>query len=393
MKIGGIVCEYNPMHNGHLYHIKKTREAGATHIVCVMSGNYVQRGECAFASKWTRAEIALSLGADLVVDLPTAWSCDSAQNFAFGSVSILDELGIDFLSFGSEFDDAEMLKSCAKACDNEQVASLLKTEQQSGKSYPLALYNAVLSVYGKEYADVISSPNSTLALEYIKALNKLESKAEIFPLKRFSVSHDNPDLNGIFASAKAIRSLSYFEKAKAFMPEFAFEKIKAETQKGFAPCTLENGERAILSCLRSLSKEEMSIFSDDKTGLTDRIFTSSRTAENLTELFETAKTKNVTMAKIRRTVMRIFLGITPEISKQKPPYIKVLASNKKGFEILKNAKGNIPIITKHSDSLSLSDFGKKVYEAECKATDQFALFLKKIRACSLEQTSSVIIKK
>ena len=105
MKLAGIVSEYNPMHKGHMYHIEETRKKGATHIVSVMSGNFVQRGECAFVDKWARADIAVHNGIDLVVELPTPWSMDSAENFAFGAVSILSSLGIDMLSFGSETDD------------------------------------------------------------------------------------------------------------------------------------------------------------------------------------------------------------------------------------------------------------------------------------------------
>ncbi len=393
MKIAGIVCEYNPMHNGHIYHIEKTKEAGATHIVCVMSGNFVQRGECAFLDKWTRADIALNCAADLVVDLPTPWACDSAQNFAFGAVSILDSIGIDMLSFGSEVDDVEKLGKCALAGDDEKVVSSLKKGLQSGKSYPLSLYNAVLEIYGKETAEVISSPNSTLALEYIKALEKLSSKAEILPVKRLMSEHDSLLSNDSFTSAAAIRSLKDIEEAKRFMPEYAFEKMIEQIKKGFSPCTFENGERAVLSKLRSLSKAEMALYVNDERGLSDRIYESVKTANSLNELFEKVKTKNVTMAKVRRSILRIYLGITPDISLKRPPYIKVLASNERGFEILRKIRGEVPVITKHSDISKLSDFGKTVYDIQCRTTDLFGIFSKKIRTCCLEQTSPVILGK
>ena len=143
MKLAGIVCEYNPMHKGHIYHIEETRKNGATHIVCVMSGNFVQRGECAFLDKWSRADIAVHSGADLVVELPTPWSADSAENFAFGAVYLLSCLGIDMLSFGSEEEDAELLKRCAEALDDEKTADLLKKKMSSGLSYPAAVCEAV----------------------------------------------------------------------------------------------------------------------------------------------------------------------------------------------------------------------------------------------------------
>lgn len=391
MKIAGIICEYNPMHNGHVYHIEKTRQAGASHIVCVMSGNFVQRGECAFLDKWTRADVALNCGADLVVDLPTPWACDSAQNFALGAVSILDGLGIDMLSFGSEIDDAGILRKCALASDDERVVSSLKRGLQSGKSYPLSLYEAVLENYGKETAEVISSPNSTLALEYIKALEKLSSKAEIFPVKRFMSKHDSLFADDNFASAAAIRSFKNIEEAKCFMPEYAFQKMTEQIENGFSPCTFENGERAVLSKLRSLSKDEIAFYAHDESGLHDRIYESVKTATSLNELFEKIKTKNVTMAKVRRSVLRLYLGIKPEILLQKPPYIKVLASNEKGFEILRKLSDEVTVITKHSDATKLSDFGKTVYDLQCRTTDLFGIFSKKIRTCCLEQTSPFII--
>lgn len=393
VKVAGIVCEYNPMHNGHVYQIEQTRKSGATHIVCAMSGNFVQRGESAFLDKWARADIALHCGADLIIDLPTPWSCDSAQNFAFGAVSLLDMAGIDLLTFGSEVSDKSLLEKCASASDDEKVVKSLKSSLANGNSYPLSLYNAVSEVFGKETADVISSPNSTLALEYIKALKKLGSKAGFLAVERFASKHDETYAVGNFSSAAAIRSFYVFEKAKPFMPEYSYEKCAQQIEKGFAPCSPSNAERAILSHLRSLSQEEIAKYIDNDNGLSDRIFGAAKRALTLEELYENAKTKNVTMAKVRRSVLRIYLGIEPEISLKKPPYIKVLASNEKGFEILRNINPEIPVITKHSDALRLGGFGKAVYDIQCKSTDLFGLFSKKIRDCSLEQTSPVVIVK
>ncbi|MGN1418944.1 MAG: nucleotidyltransferase family protein [Acutalibacteraceae bacterium] len=391
MKIAGIVCEYNPMHNGHVYQIEQTRKNGATHIVCVMSGNFVQRGDCAFADKWSRAQVALECGADLVVLLPTAWSCDSAQNFAFGAVSILSALDIDMLSFGSEISDVSLLKKAAKASQDEKVSAAIKEKIKSGLSYPAALFEIISAFYGKETADVLSSPNSTLAIEYIKALEKLNFDAEIFACQRKGAGHDEEKSVESFLSAGAIRNLDDFEKAKPFMPECCFEKIKSLMSEGFAPCRLENGERAILSSLRIMEKEEFFLYTDDDRGLAERIYNAVQSSVSLEELFEKAKTKNVTMSKVRRTVLRTFLKIPPEISREKPPFIRILAANQKGFEILAACQKQIPVVTKHSDLKNLSSFANEVYQTECRASDLYALFSKKIRPCALEQTRPIIL--
>ena len=156
MKTAGIVCEYNPLHNGHLYQINKTRLSGATHIVCAMSGNFVQRGEPAFLDKWTRAQIAVKSGADLVVEIPVPWAVSGAESFARGSVTLLNNLGIDVLSFGCETDDEKKLLKAAETSKDEKVVSKLKAYTKSGLSYPLALQKAAAELYGKEIGDLFN---------------------------------------------------------------------------------------------------------------------------------------------------------------------------------------------------------------------------------------------
>ena len=156
--IAGIVCEYNPMHNGHIYHIEKTKNAGADFVVAVMSGNFVQRGECALIDKWQRAEIAVKNGADVVIDLPVPWATGSAESFARGSVSLLSSFGIDVLSFGSETEDKELLCLCAEAAENEKVGILVRRYMSEGMNYPTALSESVSEVFGDDARRIISSP-------------------------------------------------------------------------------------------------------------------------------------------------------------------------------------------------------------------------------------------
>lgn len=389
----GIVCEYNPFHKGHLYHIRKTKEAGADFIVCVMSGNFVQRGECAYADKWTRAEAAVSCGADVVVDLPVPWACASAENFARGSVGLLCDFGIDMLSFGSEWEDASLLRRCADALNDERVASLLKVKMSSGLSYPVALCEAVGELYGEKEKEVLSSPNSTLAVEYIRALNKISPDVRLLPVKRKGSGHDSEEIIGDTASASKIRAFESFSEVADYMPEKAYTLIGKAFGEGNGPYIMRTGERAVLSTLREMKKEEYSIYVTDSSGLANRIYDAVQTAGSLGSLYEKAKSKNFTHSRIRREVMNLFLKIPKNMSQEKVPYMRILAVSDRGISLLGKGKENssVPIITRHSETAGLTERGKEVYALQCASTDKFALFTEKIRECSLEQKNSMKI--
>ncbi|MCM1393247.1 MAG: nucleotidyltransferase family protein, partial [Ruminococcus sp.] len=356
MKIAGVVCEYNPIHNGHVYQLEQTRKAGATHIVCVMSGNFVQRGEPSYVDKFIRAEAAIHCGADLVVDLPVPWSCDSAENFAFGAVSLLNAIGIDMLSFGSEISDTALLKKCAESIDDEKVGALIKSKMACGKSYPSALSLAVEEVFGSEAASVINMPNSTLAIEYIRALKRLNSPAEIFAVKRKECDHDSTTTSDFFASAAAIRSMDDFTSAKNFMPEYAYEKISEAIENGYVVDDVKKYERTVLSALRSMSLSEIQAVIQDESGISQRIHKALKTACSIDELLNSAKTKSMTMARLRRCIIRLMLKIPADISKKSPPYIRVLAANRKGAEIICRSDLKLPLIMKYNDILKQNTF-------------------------------------
>lgn len=394
MKIAGIVCEYNPMHSGHIYQIEQTRRNGVTHIACVMSGNFVQRGECAVLDKWSRADIAVHSGADLVVLLPAAWSLDSAQNFAFGALSVLKQLKTDVISFGSECGDKELLCLAAKASEDERVGEVHRQGMKNGLSYPLALSNAVTSVYGKEVGAVLSSPNNTLAVEYLKAMKRLNFSMEILPVKRQGSPHDSNSLSDEFASATAIRNnLDAPQKLKPFLTEYALSVISAQKEMGYAPCSNLYAERAILSELRSMTKEQYKRLLSDNTDLAERIYNCASASCSLNELYENIKTKNVTLSRVRRSVLRLYLGIEDAVSKREVPFVRVLAANERGLEIIRNAKRNTTVITKHSETKNIDLFSKKVYETECRTSDLFALFSEKIRVGQTEMTTPAIFIK
>ncbi len=389
----GIVCEYNPFHNGHLYHIRKTKEAGADFIVCVMSGNFVQRGECAYADKWTRAKAAVYCGADVVIDLPVPWACASAENFARGSIGLLCDFGIDMLSFGSEWEDADLLKRCAEALDDEKVALLLKIKMSEGLSYPAALCEAVGELYGEKEKEVLSSPNSTLAVEYIRALNRISSEAGLLPVKRKGSGHDSNEIIGETASASKIRAFGSFSEGSEYIPEKAYNLIDKAFNEGNGPYMMKTGERAVFSTLREMKKEEYSLYVTDVSGLSNRIYDAVQTADSLDSLYEKSKSKNYTHSRIRREVINLFLKIPKGMSKEKVPYMRILAVSDRGISLLSRAKENsaVPIITRHSETAGLTERGKEVYALQCASTDKFSLFTEKIRECSLEQKNSMKI--
>ena len=193
MNVCGIICEYNPFHNGHKFHIEQTRKLfGATHIVAVMSGNFVQRGDLAIIDKYKRTETALKNGVDLVIELPVQYSLASAEQFAQGAVYLLDKLGcVNILSFGSECGDIELLKETAKAVKEYQQSDELKKAIDKGLTYPLALKKIIEEKYSESLSDPLNYPNNTLAIEYINAIDKIGSSIEPVTLKRKTALHDS----------------------------------------------------------------------------------------------------------------------------------------------------------------------------------------------------------
>lgn len=393
--VAGIVCEYNPFHKGHLYQIKKTKQAGADAVVCVMSGNFVQRGECAFLDKWKRARTAVRNGADVVIDLPVPWAVSSGESFARGSIFLLHQFGAELVSFGSESDSKEKLLTASLVTKNQDALVLLKKYMSEGNSYPLSLYKSAFEIYGKEIADIISSPNSTLAVEYIRQIEKYPDM-DFLPIKRKGAAHDSAESTDGLCSASKIRELlSGGEDAAEFLPDCSAKAVADELKNGLAPCLMKNNERAVLSHLRSLNKNDYERYVSDSAGLASRIFDSVKISSTLNALYDNAKSKNYTHSRIRREVLNLYLGIERTVSEGTPPYMRILAVNEKGLNLLSQAKKSsaIPIVTKHFDMQSLSSEAKAVYDIQCSSTDKFALFSPVTRPCGLEQKNSMLIIK
>ena len=385
--VTGIVCEYNPFHKGHLYQIEKAKAMGSDSIVCVMSGNFVQRGESAFLSKQIRARAAVISGADVVIDLPTPWAMASAETFARGSIGLLQSFGIEALSFGCENDDGDLLRSCADKLRDESTGLLIKSYTAEGASYPEAVSKALTESLGEKAGKLVSSPNNTLAVEYIR---QLSDKVIILPVKRQGASHDSEEAQDNIASASMIRKLSMSDEALTFVPSDLVPLYKEADKYSLNYC-----ERAILSALRSMEKGEFSLYVSDNNGLDMRIYDAVQSADSLESLYAMAKSKNYTHSRVRREVMNLWLKIRKDYSEGIPPYIKILAVSERGLSLLSSAKNNsdLPIITKNSETKNLTGKAKEIYEAECRNTDLFSLCCEKIKECSLEKKHSLIIVK
>ncbi len=381
----GIVCEYNPFHKGHLYQINKAKAMGADKIVCVMSGNFVQRGECAFFDKHLRARAAIMCGADVVIDLPTPWAMSSAETFARGSTGLLESFGIDALSFGCESDDETLLRACAEMLNNEHTGTLIKKYTAEGISYPEAVSNALTDTLGDKAGQLVSSPNNTLAIEYIRHLS---DNIKLLPVRRIGADHDSDTAKDSIASASLIRNSGLSDECFDYVPEKLTYLYKNADRYNVGYC-----EIAILSALRMMDKDEFSLYVSDRSGLDMRIYDSVQKADSLENLYAMAKSRNYTHSRVRREVMSLWLKIKKDYCQGTPPYIRILAVSEKGLSLLSKAKDNtdLPIITKYAEAKNLGGRAKEIYEAECRNTDIFSLCTKKIRECSVEKKHSLSI--
>lgn len=397
MTIAGIIAEYNPFHNGHAYQIAGTRALGATHVAVCMSGSFTQRGECAVLAKHARVKAALLGGADLVVELPPPYAVSSAERFAFGGVSILNALGcINMLSFGSEIGDIIALKRTAQALESPQFAPLLQVQLDKGLVFPKARQLALIQLLGED-ALVLSHPNNTLGVEYLKWLVRLNSRIQPVTIPRKGVSHESTHASGGYASASLIRQHMLLEQEdwRRFVPVSAEEIYSDEIQDGKAPCTLRRVERAVLARLRGMTSEAFIAFPDVTEGLEGRIYKAVRSAASLDELYALIKTKRYTLSRIRRMVLCAFLGLDASLQVQPPPYIRILGFNARGAEILAKAKQtcSLPVSTSLSDLAMVNEHCKSFAQAQAAAADIFALCSPRNLPCGLDFTLKPVIIK
>lgn len=385
MNVCGIICEYNPFHNGHKYHIQQTKEKfGATHIVSVMSGNFTQRGDIAIVDKYKRAETALKNGVDLVIELPVAYALGSAEQFAQGAVYLLNALGcVNMLSFGSECGDIKLLGETAGAVYYAQESEELAAYMKDGLSYPAALQKAIDKYYTSDVLETLTSPNNTLAVEYIKAIDSVASPIQPVTIKRHKAAHDseNNSDSDILSASQLRRLISEKKDISQYAPYCDFS----------ATASMSNIETAVLSKLRSMSKASIEKTPNVLMGLENRIYRAVNVSTSLNELLFLVKTKRYTLARIRRIILSSFLGITKNDLKNFPSYVRILGMNSKGKEILSAAKCVLPINTSLSQLAKTNDAAKRQAKLEERCDNQYALAFNQKLPCGLDYTAKPII--
>lgn len=387
MLVAGIIAEYNPFHNGHALLIEKARAAGATHIVAVMSGNFVQRGEPALFHHIQRTKAALCGRADLVVQLPVPYAVSGAQSFARAGVEILNSLGIvDWLVFGSECGNADLISQTADAVYGDEIKPLIAAELKKGISFASARENALRSI-NPAYADIIKSPNNILGVEYAAAIRKINSRMKPVTFMREGADHDSTQCGGNIASASFIRkNIIDGGEWQAFVPD-------ADVYSDCPKSDINKIENAVLYKMRTVSKEELAGAPDISEGIENRILSASAEATNLEELYSLAKTKRYSHARIRRIIINNFLGITADDLKTPVPYIRVTGIGSSGAELIRKAEGTatLPIITKASDVASLGDDAQRIFSAECRAGDVYSLCSESVKPCGIEKSIRPVI--
>jgi len=370
MKICGIVAEYNPFHNGHKYQIEKAKEiTGCDSILVLISGNFVQRGAPAIYNKWDRANVACENGADIVIELPVIYASSSAEYFASGAISLLNNLGcIDYLCFGCENDDIELLTKLSDILIKEPKSykSILNSELKKGINYPKARSNSLKQYFQNEIdenvlEETLLNPNNILAIEYLKALSKTNSTIIPIAIKRKDAPYNSNEINGKYASSTAIREFldkDEISKIHKVCPSSSLKMIANNLSQGLHPMTINNYEKEILYRMRTINENELNEILDVSDNIDNVLRKSIATSSTIDELINSIKSKRYTLARIQRILIHTLLDIkTNYVNKYKetPQYARVLSMNQKGKKIISkiNKYSKIPVVT------SVANFMKK----------------------------------
>ena len=372
MRVVGLIAEYNPFHNGHKYHIKKAKElASADYAVIVMSGNFVQRGAPAIMPKHLRAESALKCGADLVIELPVCYATGTAEQFAYGAVSLLDKLGcVDAICFGSECGDLDALLNVARLlCDeSDEYKDTLQSYLRSGLSFPLARQKALNKIYPDcNYGQLLSEPNNILGIEYLKALYRLASNIKPLTIRREVSHYHDTDLQEQFSSASALRQV---------VADGDYAKLYGQIPSACMP-SLEDGyevrypiytnDFSLLLKYKLLNETSMSLteYADVSEELANRIFNRLNDYISFDQFCELLKTKEITYTRISRALIHILLDVKKS-NYSEIEYARVLGFRSTSSALLSKLKKSsfIPIITKLSTDNMLSCSAKKMLDLD-----------------------------
>lgn len=390
MSVTAIISEYNPFHNGHKYNLEMSKKiCQSDYTLTIMSGSFLQRGEPALFNKWSRAKMAVLNGVDLVLELPVLYSCQPAENFAFGAIKILNSLEIvDYLFFGSESGNIDDLIKISHILidESEDFRTQIKEKISQGISYPKALGETLKNVTGHS----VAFSNNILGIEYIKSILSLESHIKPITTKRVANDYNEKLITGSISSATAIREElgknGITESLNMNVPKNSYDIIKNNIEISKGPIFLEDFSDLILYQLRKYTAMDLNNTPYIKEGLEFRLKKQATTASCLDDLINSIKTKRYTRTYIQRMLCHILLGITREdiaISKKldSPVYIRVLAFNKKGRELLKyiSKTSQYPLIIKTADFKSKSKFLNRMFQLDVLSTDIYNIAMKNLK--------------
>lgn len=419
-KVLGIIAEYNPFHNGHLYHLKASKKlTAADYTVAIISGNFTQRGSTSIVDKWSKTKMALENGIDLVIELPVLYSISSAENFADGAIKILNSLGIvDYLSFGAETSDISILNNIANILysEPEEYKKLLSIELEKGLSFPKARENALLDyiknsddivpenriIDFEKYSKVLSSPNNILGIEYLKALKKYKSSIKPVCISRFKAKYNSSNFSENIASATAIRELiknKNFDTIKTVIPLESSSVLMDCINSGCVVPDLNRFEKEIIYTLRKMTIEEIANIPDVSEGLEFSIKKAANSCNNINEFLDIVKSKRYTITRLQRILLYTLLSISKEnmqLSKKvEKPYIRVLGFNDNGKKLVSEIATKNPelkLITsvkKFVDSNSNKDL-QIIFDKDVLATDMYSLAFENNSLANLDFKNSVI---
>lgn len=374
MKSVGIIAEYNPFHNGHKFHLEKSLEiTGAEVSVAVISGNFTQRGEPAILDKWTRAEMAVRNGINLVVEMPVMFACNNAGYFARGGVEILENLGCDYISFGSESGNIEELAGIARAMEmhREEINEGVRMAVKEGQAYPQARADVLSSIFDREALEEIESPNNLLALEYLRFIKQ----AKPVTVKRQGSGYHELEAKDNMASATGIRKLLAEDgDISTLVPDITREILIARREKF---CNVDMLFSIMAAKILISSESELNGIFGAEEGLGSKMKNHIRYWKTMEEMIDGLKSKRYTRTRISRLLAMTLLGITREEVKQAQNYIRVLAFDEKGSRYLKEVKKSescrLPILTNINKEAQLYPEIKNTLAKDILASDLYNL--------------------
>jgi predicted nucleotidyltransferase len=387
MNVLGIIAEYNPFHNGHLYHLQESvRLTEPDFTVCVMSGDFMQRGEPAMANKWVRASAAIKNGVDLVLELPFAYACNNAEFFAMGAVDVLNRLGcVTHLSFGSEAGELSSLKRAAEylACESEELKNSIREHADQGLSFPKARYEAVKKCMGTGYSDVLKSANNILAVEYLKQLHLSGSAMTPVTVKRYGTGYHDKNIFEDIASASAIRHKlgqdGRLKDVSGLIPVETYQVLQNIDR--VVNISFNDFYKLLIYKILTSEGSQLGTVLSATEGLENRVKKAASESVDMDSLIKAILSKRYTLTRIHRLLTHTLVGLDKQsfqyLQDRRINYARVLAFSKKGAALLKQIKkeerNTIPVLTNINREISRDSEEWKLLKYDIAASDIYNL--------------------